>query len=202
MQRRSFRLPDEVDRVPRDLGGIYQFCLRFPSDYELGLLRTQPDLESVRALLLRYFAETAPLFGLVGLIGELRSPAYAHHLRVVFTIDGKRTDTSAISERMAAYLLRTTTCVKDTLMTTAVIRKAFDIAPPVYVGIAAEQSLAARLNQHLSGSTNLAKRIAEFGMSWNHFEYRCSPLPVDSGPVIADLEVILQGIFKPQLSDR
>ena len=111
MQRRSFRLPDERDRVPRDLGGLYQFCLRFPTDYELGLLRVQPNLDSVRALLLRYFAETAPLFGLVGLIGELRSPAYAHHLRVVFTIDGKRTDTSEISDRMAAYLIRTTTCV-------------------------------------------------------------------------------------------
>lgn len=202
MLRRSYRLPEDSDRVPRDRGGIYQFCLRFPSDYELGLSRPEPNLESVKQHLHLFIVDVSALFGLVGLTGEAHSLASARHLRVAFSLTGRRTDTKDMASRMSLYLARTMGTVEMALMTTSVIRKAFEIAPPVYVGIAANQSLGARLDQHLSGSSHVAKRIHDLGLSWNHFEYRCSPLPVDAGPIMSDLETVIQGLFKPQLSDR
>jgi len=79
---------------------------------------------------------------------------------------------------------------------------AFDVAPPVYIGIASRQSLGARLEQHLAGKTGVGERIKKLGLSWRYFEFRCTTLESEAGTKLTDLEKLLQTIFKPQLSER
>jgi hypothetical protein len=202
ISQRTFRLPEDASRVPRDIGGIYQFCLRFPSDYELGLHHVAVNVGAARDHVLKFLSEVSLLFGGLGLTGFLRTPAQARHLQVQFDITGKRLDTKWCNERIAHYLRDSMRDAPAARAATKVLRMVFETAPPVYIGIASRQSLGARLEQHLAGKTGVAERIEKLGISWRYFEFRCTPLESEVASNLTELEKLLQTIFKPQLSER
>ena len=176
--------------------------MRFPTDYEIGLHRPEPDLERCKENVSNILTEVAPLFGGRNLTGALHTGASARHLQVKYSVHAARVDTSGFGDRIENYLKATMTARAAALATTAALRMAFDVAPPVYIGIAAKQSLGARLEQHLAGLTGVADRIADLGLSWRHLEFRCTPIDSQHEMAIPNLEKLLQTIFKPHLSER
>jgi hypothetical protein len=202
MHQHAYRLPDEASRVPRDAGGIYQFCLRFPTDYELGLRLPGADVSAARGHVLKFLTEVSPLFGVLGIKGLIHTLPRARHLQMRFVLNASRLDTKDSARRFEHHLGAAMSEISSAKATTSALKMAFAVAPPAYVGIASRQSLGARLEQHLAGQTGMAQRIAKLGLSWRYFEFRCTPLAQQQLTLLPDLEQLLQALFKPQLSDR
>jgi len=202
MSKRFYRLPEERDSVPRDVGGIYQFRVRFPSNFELGLVDDKSDVSTAIANLQDFLERVSPTFQLPTLDGALRSSGIAKHLRQHFLVRAEAQNRKPPSSFLEHIYPKNEYTLGAAMSVIDVIRDAFTMAPPLYIGIAAEQSLGMRLDQHLANTTQLSERIKSVGLSWSMIEYQCIPIHDLTTIDMRKLEMLLQSIFKPKLSIR
>lgn len=198
----TFQLPGQRENVPSSFGGLYQFCLRFPSDYELGFQQTPTDLIRICKVLVGYLTRVMPILGVGPLTGSLSTEHSGLHLRTTYRIACDRTDIERTRQRLLELMLTCEDDLAELKRVTRAMRLAFSAAPPIYVGLAVGQSLRARLDQHLSGSSAVAAEIQRHGLSWTNIEYRCVTLDTFSQSRVRALEQAIQSIFKPSLSER
>lgn len=201
-QFHTYRLPDEIENVPSASGGIYHFCLRFPTDYELGLRTPGANVEMIGRRLCGFLEMSAPLFGTGAMSGFARSEAIAKHLQVTYEISSRRADLAKTFALLRKEFLRPNLSIEDLRVATQAIRTAFLASPPIYVGIAVRQSLQSRLQQHLNGESGVSKSLESMKISWRYINFRCAALPGLTTSSATSLEKIVQSIFKPQLSRK
>jgi hypothetical protein len=198
----TFLLPGQRDNVPSSFGGLYQFCVRFPSDYELGFQQSPTDLARICKVLIGFLTRVMPILGLGPLSGSLSTSQSGLHLRTTYKIAGGRSDIELTRQRFLQLMQTCEDDLEELRRVTRAMRLAFSAAPPIYVGLAVGQSLRARLDQHLAGSSTVAAEIQRHGLSWTNIEYRCVTLDTLSLPRVRALEQTIQSIFKPSLSER
>lgn len=88
----TFILPGEKDSVPASYGGLYQFCLRFPSDYEVGFHQTPVEADRICKVVLNYLARAMPIIGLGSLSGAISTDHQGHYLRTSYHVSCNRSD--------------------------------------------------------------------------------------------------------------
>ena len=198
----SFLLPSQLGGVPHTSGGIYQFLLRFPSDFELGLRSVAPNLPRAAQVIARYIQRASAALSMSPLSGSISSARSALHLRTSYEVQCSRNDLLRVNELTVDVLARHQISLQELKQVAAALRLAFSAAPALYVGMAAKQSLQTRLKQHLNSQTAVSRAMDELGLSWRDLEYRCVALDESAMGAIRDLEQLVQAIFKPALSER
>ncbi len=78
-----------------------------------------------------------------------------------------------------------------------VLRTAFDLSGPLYIGITARQSLLDRLNQHLSGDSAVYPGLESAGLSWDEIYFSWIEIDVLNSESLRSCEKLLQNVFKP-----
>lgn len=194
----KIQLPHESNTAPAYSGGVYFFNIRFPSDYELGITGKTIDLPATRGLInmkvqnLLSAIFSGSLFGCI-------SDKKAEHLHASFEIIAERSDQTKTSQ-LVANQLQNLTSPELLLDLTQVLRVAFDQLPPIYIGLAWQQSLHDRLQQHLTGQTALLTNLKNFNLSFYDLFFSCLPVKLDRRSDLRDLEKTLQSILKPIFS--
>jgi hypothetical protein len=196
---KTYRLKFELEQIPKQYGGLYYFTLRMPSDYELGMVDKNINIERIVNILkskLDVFSVICPMQFARGELYEKK----AKHLRTTYKIDSK---TALMPSVILHKLLHHE---KDTLNVKALVtmqRSIVNFSSPIYLGITVQQSLYDRVCQHFSGDTPLDIYLKEFGLGWNDIALHCF---VNNGQLkeieLKHWELLLHNIFKPRFSNR
>jgi hypothetical protein len=199
----KYQLLSESDLVPKSVGGLYFFKLRFPSDFELGIewgSETQVDIAKLIRVANRYYLHAFDLAGSAQLEGDLREVERAAHLQSYFKVAAKRRvpdEALALVEQNLKQASKDQHQLRATLRAT---RAFFDQLPPAYVGMCSRQSLFDRLTQHTAGTTGFANRIRDTGLGWNDLQFYAFPLEEFSSTDTRLLEKLFQSLIRPSLS--
>lgn len=199
----KYQLLSEIDLVPKSVGGLYFFKLRFPSDFELGLDWSggeSIDISKLIRITNRYCLHAFELAGTAQLEGDLREVERAAHLQSTFTVGAKR---KVPIEALVLLEQNLTQAGKDRQQLRATLRATrafFDQLPAAYVGMCSKQSLFDRLTQHTAGTTGFATRIREAGLGWNDLQFFAFPLEEFSSTDTRLLEKLFQSLIRPSLS--
>jgi len=70
---RNYIVPDEARKVPSDMGGVYSFTLRFPSDYELGIKSPDISCHQIAANIQRTLSVFDEVLNSEKLVGYVRN---------------------------------------------------------------------------------------------------------------------------------
>lgn len=194
------RLLSEQRLIPTDRGGVYFLRMRFPSDYELGVYEGVPsDLSRVISLCSGAIERAVALLIPDQLEGTLHEQGKASHLKVEYRVGAGATRNHNVKELVEVLLSG-----PDPYLTLSTVlemlRHFFNQLPPVYVGMTSQQSLADRLEQHLSGTSGLAERLAKHRIDWNELWYGYMPLEGVESTEMRALEKMFQMIIRPPLS--
>jgi len=197
---KRIKLPSDLLKVPKNIGGIYLFRLDFPTDYELGLSQSNNvDLNSVRTLLDKSIHAIIKVLYGTKLNGRLNNDAIGMHLRMEYEVNTNLREIFSADD-CVNFLLTTNISIHDLMEISAVIRYFVQQTPPIYIGMSSKQSLYDRLMQHISSETNFAKQLLSYDLSWSDLQYSYIGLSNKESSRIRSLEKIVQFICKPTLS--
>ncbi len=199
----QIKLPDELALIPANSGGIYAIFCEFPDDRELGIRPDQDDWDLVTRNMLKALERRRRLFEDRSLTGTLVHRADdAKHLRREFKLDARTAHpviAPAVVSRLAAS---TTEKYAAFCYLTRLCRNTYTLCRPIYVGVASEQSLRTRLEQHLQADSPLSTRLQEYQIPWSQTACNYLELPAANKHMARDLERIIQYICTPPLSLR
>jgi hypothetical protein len=199
---KPYRIPRQLEEIPDKKSGVYSFYLRFPTDYEFGL-SNNISLDVVAKNIVRKLNEFEHLLNNVSLYGTVQDNKLSNHLMKNYkaVLDSDHSLANREFESIFMELARNPSKMpmKETLRA---IRTAFNFATPVYIGMTDRQSLRKRLQQHLSGSSQFSERLTENNLGWNDLLYRCVAVDRFYLESSAEVERMIQLIFKPALSLR
>jgi len=198
----EFRLPDDLDDVPSNRSGVYVLCLRFPSDYELGLTSGHSDLERVVAVIRRYVMRMSKVIGFQEMYGTVRIGGVADHLCQESKASIVRKDLSPTSDLFESYVIQNAGDRSKVQELAMALRLGVSAAPPLYVGMTAKQSFQARIGQHFRGETDINERLSCFGLDWSMLSVKCISIENTSSDNVRQLEKIIQALLKPKLSKQ
>lgn len=199
----KYQLLSDSDLVPKSVGGLYFFKLRFPSDFELGLdwNCTEPvDIAKLTRIANEYCMHAFDLAGSAQLEGDLREVARATHLQSCFTVGATRRVPVEVLSLLEQNLNQASKDKHQLRATLRATRAFFDQLPAAYVGMCSRQSLFDRLTQHTAGATGFAGRIRETGLGWNDLQFFAFPLEEFSSTDTRLLEKLFQSLIRPSLS--
>jgi hypothetical protein len=199
---REYTLLTDVGKVPSDLRGVYSFSLRFPSDYELGLSSARKfDLATVNSLISVTLNRYRRAHDRSRLLGMIQGNAVGEHLRVTYELFGRHRTQVSPGELFTSFFSQEPAASVNELQTIVGVLRAFCATlPPLYVGMTCRQSLRDRLNQHLSGSTQLSEHLKRIKLDWTELIFVCAPLELASDEHFRTLEKVVQSLTKPPLS--
>lgn len=199
----EYRMLSDLERVPRDSGGLYFFRLRFPSDFELGLnwsVDETRDVKRVVSISKEYFQKATELATPSELHGDIFEVQKALHLQSRFTISAIRNSYNESIVLLEETLFAAADSDQKLKAALRAIRVFFAQLPIAYVGMASRQSLYDRLLQHINDSTGFSERIRLRGLGWNDFLYFAMRLPEFSSTDTRGLEKLFQSISRPAFS--
>ena len=81
-----YPLPNGIGRAPDDIGGIYGFFLRFPSNLELGLTEKNVNLVRTQTLMMRQIESIEHGLYKLPLEGFLSNSKAGEHLRSSYSL--------------------------------------------------------------------------------------------------------------------
>lgn len=196
--KKTYQLNADVDLVPDNKGGIYYFKLRFPNNYELGLSGDSIS-EAQKTNLLNHLNRFKKILIDQKYTGILVDNKKGLHLRGGYQMEAIYRDFVEANELFYDVL---NIDLSDDLLHHMIdfIRDMFNSLPPIYIGMAVEQSLQSRLKQHIAGETGLLSRISKYQFSVSDLSYHCLPLPENYDRNHRDIEKLLQNLFKPKFS--
>ena len=158
--------------MPANQTGVYWFGLVIPAAHEIGLLpeRLPDDRARARLELTSTLDRFARVYGDNKLSGRLRDSRH-RHLAVAL-------DVHAVAHRLIEpghFFSRWMQSAADADVGEMLrnLRRISECLPPVYVGLAHEQSLADRLRDHLEGRSNLLGHLKRTDLHWQDLYYRC-----------------------------
>jgi len=194
-----FTLPHDSGVVPDNEGGIYFFCFRFPSDYELGISNEgEWDYNRFRGLLKKIITNFFLVRSRGNFKGHLKNKA-ADHLRLTYSIDSKEENKFYYFEIIDEMFYEDIP-YEDLIEKISIFREFFFISDPIYVGMTSEQSFRKRLRQHLEYNTNFSSTLKDLRISWSNFYFGCFPLKNQTKSEIRKMEKLIHYVLKPSLS--
>lgn len=204
MQAHKYILPNEVNQVSKDAGGIYFFTIRFPSDIELGLRKSTVSRSDIKKLLVKKLDNYHKAYSIVDFKGEFNN-FKADHLtdsyKLLAAFAPKKLPSDIVEE-----LIKTETDFEKIKKLISILRLSLDFAFPLYIGITAKQSFYDRLVQHLNGESNVLTALTECNLSWQDLYFCCFPFEKSEDMAIKDdlrsIEKLIQCIFKPRFSQK
>jgi len=197
----KLRIPEEIDQVPDYKGGIYSFSLRFPTDYELGLKSKIINCRRVALNIKNKLVELDEILNSNTMSGDVNNPLQSQHISRMYKVVFDEIKTPIQSELIDSVETKKWNVEELTIVANA-LRQAFLYASPIYVGMTRKQSLKTRLTQHMSGDSQFSQRLKEKKLSWRDLYYHYIALDDFYIEMSADLEKLVQSIFKPSLSMR
>jgi len=203
IELRAFTLLTDVPKVPTSQGGLYSFSVRFPSDYELGLSSARTlAVESVTDLIATTLDRYREVHDTSRLLGFLQGFRAGEHLRVGYRIYARNSTSTSPGQLFRSFVSSEPKVDLDVLRRIiAVLRTLCSGLPPLYIGMASRQSLRARLDQHLSGSTQFSQRVSKSEIEWTELIYSCIAIELPFEGHLRNLEKIVQALLKPPLSN-
>lgn len=204
MQPQKYILPNEVNQVSNNAGGIYFFTIRFPSDIELGLRKSTVDRDDIKKILVKKLDNYHRAYSIVNFSGEFNNYK-ADHLtdsyKLLAAFAPKKLPSDIIEE-----LIKTETDFNKIRRLISILRLSLDFAFPLYIGITVKQSFYDRLIQHLNGDSNVLAALTECNLVWQDLYFCCFPFEKDEDLSIKDdlrnIEKLIQCIFKPRFSQK
>jgi len=194
-------VPDEIEYVPYDKGGIYSFNPRFPSDYELGLLDKSFDINRVTINIKNKIEEIDQLINENRYSGVLNDQMDVRHLRTVLNVKVETSFQNIVSELLNDVIQPQDKKI-EIIEVTKVIRGAIAMSPPIYIGMTRKQSLRRRLEQHLGDTTQFSERLKKTKFSWHDLYYNYEIVNHFFLERTPKIEKLIQYLFKPSLSRR
>ena len=188
---KGFRLPSEADKVPISSGGIYLFTLRFPTNYELSGENNEDLLRFNIRKYLSMLSDTK-------LSGTLSDPEKARHLHDHYSLSANVQLETCLSVALDDTVLSTI----PTKELISLLQDFFFFLPPIYVGLAYDQSLSERLSQHLGGQTQFSSRLRDSSLSWHELYYYCMPIENWNRTQVRYVETLFQAYAQPKLSQQ
>ncbi len=188
-----YHLPSEIYKVPDNVGGIYFFTLRFPTDYELGVY-TDIEFLKIKKNLMNFLDTFAFINSSKELDGIMKN-SKAIHLQTIFSLNAIEN----ISIMPSGILNEITTANKEELVELIfILRSTLQFSKPIYIGLAKNQSLQTRLKQHISDQSNMHKFMHVNKLNWDMIQYNCFPLK--NTKLLRQIEKLLQNLVKPEFS--
>lgn len=189
----------DISEIPDQLGGFYCFRLKFPGAFELGLSNEDNiprGIENLRRAIVRYSSaiKKGELSGVLDNSGV--QGVRADHLRVKYSVAMERVDTLSYDEveRLIDACLEGVFPVIDLV-------KYFDFAvqciPPIYIGIAYDQSLRSRYSQHKAEGSLFRLRLKDLGLYWSDLQYSYNAQDNLPKKIFSHIEKVLQDITMP-----
>jgi len=188
--------------------GLYIFKPNLLSYRSLGLRGTggfsEKELEVAKRCLMRNVQKLFDIYADRGLIGELREASKSLQNSVYFNLNA----TPAGLELLEGLIskLQNVEFSEELLSSISNLNDAF---PPIYIGIAKQQSLKSRFLQHKidydsQSSSTFGGRVSKHLKSWSHLTYYAVPFPLSYSECnsLEIFEDFLQLIVKPVLSLR
>lgn len=200
MDQHRFHIPSQLDRLPADMGGLYMFSLRFPSNYELGISSWEgasvEQVSNVWNLVQLHLKRANHLMANHTLEGEIVERGKAQHLALSFVSQLQTNH----SQRLLELLDSLQPDIRVLKEISVILRRVYDVMPPFYVGMTSSQSFSDRVGQHISGQTHLSQRLADHSVPWNEVVVSIIPVHgVDSSELRA-VEKLSQLVLRPTLS--
>lgn len=193
-------LPEDIERLPNDSGGMYALFLSFPSDQELGFYETTLTLSQLKHNIQSLISRLLETYMSSRYHGTLKSGQTGRHLRqslvILAKLDNVNNYIKTFDEKM-----KIAKSPDELRLLAALIRGLFDALPPIYIGIATEQSLRTRINQHSAGATGFSDRLASANLSRSDLRCRIYPVPTALTHLLEEYELIVQNTFFPALSE-
>jgi hypothetical protein len=201
MTRTIYKLPADASLVPANQTGLYWFGLSIPAPHEVGLgsnssaeerEKAQIQLSAILDRFSRVYCESE-------LSGLLRDKRHSH-LSVAM-------DVTAIARRIVepSHFLNPWLGGADDTEVFALLsalRRISASLPPIYVGLAYDQSLSDRLSDHLDGRSNLQFHLSRSGLQWQDLYYTCITIESLDKNIYRLLEKTLQSLYRPVFSNR
>jgi hypothetical protein len=197
----TYKLPVDANLVPSNQTGVYWFGLTIPAPHELGLEATNSAEEQSkgrRALstLLDRFSRVYCDSELVGQIRDVKHP----HLAIAMDVVATACRLTKPSEFLDPWL--NSTNGNDAASLLSALRAISASLPPIYVGLAYQQSLLDRLNDHLDGRSNLRSHLSRTGLDWQDLYFTCVEIQTLDKRSYRVLEMTLQSLYRPVFSHR
>jgi len=198
-ERQQIKLPRGLVYVPDNIGGIYYFTFRLPSNYELGLLpeNGEREMASVLNILHEKLDKIALAYSSSFLKGVIKENKQAH-LAKSFSVESFEEMTVIPSEILSSI------SIKDSYEKLAgilsLIRKLLMNSPPIYIGITSKQTLQDRLRQHLDGQTGMKASLEQLGFGWQDVGFAFEAINILDDKELRAIEKTLQLLNRPIFS--
>lgn len=186
-------LPAGVDQIPNNFAGTYQFCLRFPSDYELGL-SAETSLANVKNNIARHLSNFHNLNSHPPMTGAI-SDRRGAHIRNKLVVTASAEKSSPVDFAALLHDFKTTVQIMEV---TRVLRESVFVASPLYIGIAKKQSLRERVEQHLDGKTRFSRELHKANLRWENICLKYTVITEKEH--LRLIEKISQNLLKPTMS--
>jgi|GEM_PF-4031451 len=187
------QLPNQLGKLPDDIGGIYIFMFRFPSDYELGIIDGDVNFAKLNTLMQIYIENFVRLSKRGNFKGKLYN-SVAEHLQINYNF--AEIDEISIDYENLLKAIFKDIDNRDLVQLINLMRNSFLFTNPAYVGMARRQSLRKRIEQHINYQTDFASKIKSLNMSWSEFNCYAFPLHINRSKT-RNFEKLIQFITKP-----
>lgn len=201
MTKTIYKLPADANLVPENQTGVYWFGLSVPAPHEIGLgssnsveerAKAQSQLTTILDRFSRVYCEWE-------LFGQLRDKRHAH-LSVAMDVAAVARRVVEPSQFLNPWLGKADDAEVIALL--SALRRMSASLPPIYVGLAYDQSLSDRLSDHLDGRSNLQSHLLRSGLEWQDLYYTCISIDSIDKDIYRLLEKTLQSLYRPVFSNR
>ena len=160
-----YPLPNGIGRAPDNIGGIYGFFLRFPSNLELGLTDDNVNLDRTKALMLCQIVSIERGLHKMPLEGILSNSKLGEHIRSSYSLRAdpmKRSSSIADLKKLDFW-----DDLEGQLMLADILRESVKKCKPLYIGLAEKQTIRDRISSHYEMRSVFGKKIKENNIGWD-----------------------------------
>lgn len=194
----KYKLLSEISDVPDDIGGIYSFYLRFPTDYELGIIEGRAiDVNKTGRLITLKLNQFSSILSDRNYSGFIRDES-ALHLRKHYSLLANRKNLVTATDLIEPLIEGVS--LDNLKQTTHAVRTFLEHTGPIYVGMSIDQSFRERLSQHVNGETIFSKELESANIGFSSLCVACLPLSNVDRDKTRATEKLLQWLLKPTLS--
>jgi len=191
-------LPRGLEDVPNEVGGIYYFAFRLPSNYELGISPEVSKANMKKALDIFFGKRNNMMqaFSATSLCGSIKENKQ-NHLAMRYSIRCDEVSTT-LNENLKNILINGS--YDKVEWTLDWIRKMLVSSPPIYIGITSKQTLRDRLKQHLDGQTVMKESLENLGFGWHDVAYECEKINFFDSKELREVEKSMHLLHRPIFS--
>ena len=160
-----YPLPNGISKAPENIGGVYAFFLRFPSNLELGLLSEDVDLYRTKELILKQLSLVENGLKRFPLKGKLSDLKTGEHMRLNYALNANPIARSSSVTELSR--LDVWNSFENQLMLTDMLRQSVATCKPLYVGLAEKQSIRERIISHYELRSTFGRQVKQNNIGWD-----------------------------------